>query len=50
MKKLFLILLLGSITVVGLWSCKKNFFDATNVDGSINDGAAFRANRFRYGA
>src|SRR4028118_633971 len=43
MKKMFLMLLLTSTTLLALWSCKKSFFDATNVDGSINDGAAFKA-------
>jgi hypothetical protein len=45
MKKIFLMLFLGSLTLVGLWSCKKSFFNATNVDGSITDGAAFKAKR-----
>lgn len=43
MKKLITILFLTTITLPGLWSCKKSFFDATSVDGSITDASAFKA-------
>ncbi len=43
MKKLIIILLLTTITLPGLWSCKKSFFDASAVDGSVTDASAFKA-------
>ncbi|MEO8416930.1 MAG: RagB/SusD family nutrient uptake outer membrane protein, partial [Ginsengibacter sp.] len=42
MKKLSIVLLYTTITLLGLWSCKKNFFDASSVDGSITDASAFK--------
>ena len=42
MKKIILMLLLISITLFGLWSCKKSFFNATSTDGSISDASAFK--------
>jgi len=30
------------ITLFGLWSCKKSFFDAASSDGSITDASAFK--------
>ena len=43
MKKITLMLLLTTITLLGLWSCKKSFFDASSVDGSITDASAFKS-------
>ena len=42
MKKIVLMLLLTTITLLGLWSCKKSFFDASSSDGSITDASAFK--------
>ncbi|MEP7277171.1 MAG: RagB/SusD family nutrient uptake outer membrane protein [Bacteroidota bacterium] len=42
MRKLVTMLLLTIITLLGLWSCKKSFFDAASVDGSITDASAFK--------
>lgn len=42
MKKIVLILFLTTITLIGLWSCKKSFFDASSSDGSITDASAFK--------
>ena len=42
MKKIILILLLTTITLFGLWSCKKSFFNASSTDGSISDASAFK--------
>lgn len=42
MKKLSIMLLVTTITLTGLWSCKKSFFDAAAVDGSITDASAFK--------
>jgi hypothetical protein len=43
MKKIFLTLSLTFHHLIGLWSCKKSFFDASSVDGSINDASAFKS-------
>jgi hypothetical protein len=42
MKKIILPLLLASFTMVLVWSCKKSFFEASAIDGSITDASAFQ--------
>ncbi len=42
MKKIVLPLLLFSLTLMAVWSCKKSFFEASNNDGSITDASAFK--------
>jgi hypothetical protein len=42
MKKIVLMLLLTTITLFGIWSCKKSFFDVSSSDGSITDASAFK--------
>jgi tetratricopeptide (TPR) repeat protein len=43
MKNIALSLLLISLTLGAVWSCKKSFFDASSNDGSITDASAFQS-------